>query len=99
MPPARLTRNTSDMRIGLIVPVLPPAPFLDEALQSALEQEPPPDSRALVRDETGEGPAATRQAALESLGTCDWVALLDADDAWEPGKLAAQREAIARHPD
>ena len=87
------------MRIGLIVPVLPPAPFLDEALQSALEQVPPPDARAIVRDEVGQGPAAIRDAGLSELGECDWVALLDADDAWEPGKLAAQREAIARHPD
>ena len=87
------------MRIGLIVPVLPPAPFLDEAVGSALEQERPPDARAIVNDERGDGPAATREAALAQLGDCDWLALLDADDAWEPGKLAAQRDAIARHPD
>lgn len=87
------------MRIGLIVPVLPPAPFLDEAVQSALGQEQPPDAHAIVHDERGDGPAATRDAALAQLGECDWVALLDADDAWEPGKLAAQRDAIAQHPD
>ena len=87
------------MRIGLIVPVLPPAPFLDEAVGSALEQERPPDAHAIVHDERGDGPAATREAALAQLGDCDWLALLDADDAWEPGKLAAQRDAIARHPD
>ena len=87
------------MRIGVIIPVLPPAPFLDEAVESALGQDPPPDARALVRDEAGRGPAATRQAGLEQLGDCDWIALLDADDAWEPGTLGAQREAVARHPD
>ena len=87
------------MRIGVIIPVLPPAPFLDEAVESALSQDPAPERRALVRDEDGRGPAATRQAGLEELGDCDWIALLDADDAWEPGKLAAQREAIARHPE
>ena len=87
------------MRIGLIVPVRAPAPFLDEALRSAREQDPPPDEEAVVYDEHGDGPASTREAALARLGDCDWVALLDADDAWEPGKLAAQREAIARHPD
>ena len=87
------------MRIGLIVPVGPEASFLDEARQSALEQDPPPDAHAIVEDERGEGPAATREKALAQLGDCDWIALLDADDAWEPGKLAAQREAIERHPD
>lgn len=87
------------MRIGLIVPVMPPAPYLSEAVQSALEQEPPPDEHAIERDESGEGPAPTREAALARLGDCDWVALLDADDAWEPGKLATQLEALARHPD
>jgi hypothetical protein len=87
------------MRIGLILPVRAPAPFLDEALQSALEGDPPPDQQAVMRDERGEGPAATRQAGLQQLDRCDWIALLDADDAWEPGKLAAQLEAIGRHPD
>jgi glycosyltransferase involved in cell wall biosynthesis len=78
---------------------MPPAPFLDEAVQSALEQDPPPDEHVIVRDERGDGPAPTRDAGLARLADCDWVALLDADDAWEPGKLAAQRGAIARHPD
>ena len=54
---------------------------------------------AIVPDERGDGPAATREAGLAQLGDCDWIALLDADDAWEPGKLAAQRDAIAGHPD
>jgi glycosyltransferase involved in cell wall biosynthesis len=87
------------MRIGLIVPVRQPAPFLDEALESALGQELPPDEHVVVVDETGRGPAATRQDGLAQLEGCDWVALLDADDAWEPGKLATQRAAVERHPD
>lgn len=86
------------MRIGVIVPVAEPAPFLGEALVSAREQDPPPDAEAVVTDRLGNGPAATRQEALDRLGDCDWVALLDADDAWEPGKLAAQREALELHP-
>lgn len=87
------------MRIGLIIPVKPPAPFLDEALRSALDQAGPPDEQAVVHDERGQGPGPTRDAALARIRRCDWIALLDADDAWEPGKLAAQREAIARHPE
>src|SRR6185503_19148938 len=87
------------MRIGLIVPVRAPAPFLDEALESALGRERAPDAHVVAHDETGAGPAATRQEALERLGDCDWVALLDADDAWEPGKLEAQVGALSRFPD
>lgn len=88
------------MRIGLIVPVKPPAPHLGEALDSALEQDDPPEEHAVVHDEGGDGPASTREAALARLTPdCDWIALLDADDAWEPGKLAAQRDAVAQNPD
>jgi glycosyltransferase involved in cell wall biosynthesis len=85
------------MRIGLVVPVKPPSPFLDEALRSALEQEPAPDRHAVITD-FDRGPAETRQEGLDQLADCDWIALLDADDAWEPGKLAAQIEALAPHP-
>ena len=85
------------MRIGLIVPVRPPSPFLDAALRSALEHEPAPDEHAVILD-FDRGPAETRQEGLERLADCDWIALLDADDAWEAGKLAAQIEALAPHP-
>lgn len=87
------------MRIGVIIPVKPPSPFLDEAVQSALSQDPAPDEHVVATDELGKGPAATRQEGLVRLGDCDWIALLDSDDAWEPGKLAAQREALARYPE
>jgi glycosyltransferase involved in cell wall biosynthesis len=87
------------MRIGLIIPVRAPAPFLDEAVHSAFDQDPPPDEHAVVHDERGDGPARTRGAGLERLSGCDWIALLDADDAWEPGKLAIQIEALAEHPE
>lgn len=87
------------MRIGVIVPVRGPAPFLEEALASLRAQDPPPDEHVVVRDEEGRGPAAARQEGLERLPGCDWIALLDADDAWDDRKLAAQRDALARHPD
>ena len=87
------------MRIGLIIPARPREPFLDAALRSALEQDRPPDRHVVVQDERARGPAAARDEGLAQLGDCDWVALLDADDAWEPGKLAAQVDAVGRHPE
>jgi glycosyltransferase involved in cell wall biosynthesis len=51
----------------------------------------------LVRREQRGGAPAARDAGLELLET-DWVALADADDAWRPGKLKAQLEALAAHP-
>ncbi|MDX6669006.1 MAG: hypothetical protein QOK04_2386, partial [Solirubrobacteraceae bacterium] len=51
----------------------------------------------LVRREERGGPAAARQTGLETLNA-ELVALCDADDAWEPGKLIVQHEALSRHP-
>ena len=56
-----------------------------------------PRCRLLRRERRG-GPARARQTGLEALGT-PLIALCDADDAWEPGKLAAQRDALSRHPE
>ena len=44
--------------------------------------------RVVRRDAPG-GPAAARATGLDALGDVDVVALCDADDAWEPGSLAA----------
>lgn len=46
----------------------------------------------------GEGAARARNLAV-GVASGDWVAFLDADDAWEPDKLERQLEAIARHPE
>lgn len=107
------------MRMGVIVPVRAPAPWLGEALGSVLAQDPRPDrvvvvdnaspeplelgpehaaACELVRREAPGGPDLARQAGLDRLDT-DLVALLDADDAWEPGKLRAQADALDRHPE
>jgi glycosyltransferase involved in cell wall biosynthesis len=52
----------------------------------------------LVRREARGGPAAARDTGLDALGDVEWVGLCDADDAWLPGKLAAQ-EAVAAEAD
>ncbi len=103
------------MIAGVIVPVRGPAPWLGEALGSVLGQDPAPAEVVVVDDasepavevpggvrlvrlDAQGGPAAARDAGLGELGT-DLIALCDADDVWEPGKLAAQLEALERHPD
>jgi GT2 family glycosyltransferase len=51
----------------------------------------------VVRREQRGGPAAARQTGLEALNA-ELIALCDSDDAWEPGKLAAQLDGLWRHP-
>lgn len=101
----------------MIVPVYGDAPYLGEALDSALSQEPAPAEVVVVDDASPEplhldpahagrctlvrrerrgGAAAARGVGLVALRT-PLVALLDADDAWQAGKLEAQLEALARH--
>ena len=51
----------------------------------------------LVRHDECRGLAAARATGLAQLDT-ELVALCDDDDAWEPGKHAAQLGALAEHP-
>ena len=44
------------------------------------------------------GPAKARNLGI-SLSRGQWIAFLDDDDLWLPGKLKNQMEAIQRHPD
>ncbi len=113
-------RNVRRLKVGVIIPARAPAPYLAEALDSVLGQEPAPAEVVVVDDASPEpvslhadhagrcrlvrratrgGPASARAAGVEALGEVDAIALCDADDAWEPGKLAAQLDALARHPD
>lgn len=46
----------------------------------------------------GRGPAAARNVGLRAVAT-DHVALLDADDRWEPWFLAEAQALLARYPD
>ncbi|HEV7462247.1 MAG TPA: glycosyltransferase, partial [Solirubrobacteraceae bacterium] len=105
--------------VGVVVPVRGPAPFLDEALESVLRQDPAPEAVVVVDDASPEpvridpdharrctlvrrdmpgGAPGARDTGLERLQS-DLVALLDADDAWRPGKLAAQVAALEAHPE
>lgn len=69
-----------------------PVPASDEGLPAGL------DVRLLTRPNAG--PAAARNTALEALDdSIAAVALLDSDDAWRPGHLAAARAALAAGAD
>ena len=82
-----------------------PAPaevvVVDDAslLPLGLHPDHAPHCRLVRREECG-GPAAARETGLSVLGDAvTLVALCDADDAWLPGKLAAQTGAFADSPD
>jgi glycosyltransferase involved in cell wall biosynthesis len=57
------------------------------------------DSKVKVVDlEKNHGPAAARNRGIE-VATGEWVAFLDADDRWLPGKIEAQIQLASQHPD
>jgi len=108
------------VRAGVVVPVHGWAPFLAEALDSVLEQDPVPAAVVVVDDGSAEplrlhsdhaprctvvrrgrrgGVAAARATGEAALGDeIELVAHCDADDAWRPGKLAAQLDALRERP-
>ena len=55
-------------------------------------------SARLARLQTNYGAAAARNAALR-IATGDYLAFLDSDDEWLPGKLAAQLDYLEKHPE
>lgn len=74
---------------------------VDDASSLPLQLHPDhaPHCRLVRREECG-GPAAARASGLAALSaSVSRVALCDADDAWLPGKLAAQAAAFAQSPD
>ncbi len=92
------------MDVGVVIAVRAPAPYLGDALDSVLREQPAvvvviddgsapalaPDPRVRwIRRERSGGQGAARNDGIATLET-EWVAICDADDEWLPGKLAAQ---------
>lgn len=92
------------MRVAVLVPVGGFAPYLPEALDCLPDgvdvvvvddaADPPVevarDGVTVVRRDERGGPAAARATGLGQVPEAGLIALCDADDAWEPGKLEAQ---------
>ncbi len=55
------------------------------------------DQVTLLRQQNG-GPAKARNAGL-GIATGEFIAFLDADDWWEPEKIATQVNVLRQHPD
>lgn len=55
-----------------------------------------PDQVTLLRQQNG-GPAKARNAGLR-VATGEFIAFLDADDWWEPEKIATQIRVLQQHP-
>ena len=66
----------------------------DPATETALAAVGDPRLRVLVLERNG-GAAAARNAGVRATA-CEWVAFLDDDDEWRPGKLAAQWAHVQR---
>lgn len=74
--------------VTVCVPSIPPrAPLLARALASVAAQVRLPDAVSVAIDRNHDGPAITRNRALEAADT-EWVAFLDDDDELYPDHLA-----------
>jgi Glycosyltransferase like family 2 len=69
-----------------------------EVVQALADEH--PSRVTLVRQENrGSVGAVSRAAAAPAAQEADLLAILDADDAWPAGKLAAQADVFAQHPE
>ena len=75
------------MSISVITPTIPPrADLLARAVASVVHQTISPASHIIEWDLNHEGPAVTRNRAIQKADT-EWLAFLDDDDAWYPYHL------------
>lgn len=58
----------------------------------------PWQERIIYRRQPNRGPAAARNAAIR-LATGDFIAMLDADDVYEPGRIEALTDLAVKRPD
>jgi glycosyltransferase involved in cell wall biosynthesis len=73
--------------VTVVTPSIPPrAKMLRRALASVVTQTRPADAISVAIDRDHEGSAATRNRALEAVGT-EWAAFLDDDDQFLPHHL------------
>src|SRR5664279_1743831 len=54
--------------------------------------------RVRLLSQSNRGPSAARNLGIQH-AEGEWIALLDSDDAWEPGKLVAQMKFFKENPD
>jgi teichuronic acid biosynthesis glycosyltransferase TuaG len=52
----------------------------------------------IIEQDRNRGPAAARNAGVLAAET-EWIAFLDADDAWLPNRLSVQCDVVKRYPD
>ena len=71
---------------------------VDDGSPQPVDDGSPVAAAVLRRNERG-GPAAARESGRQAVRDCQLIALLDADDAWEPGSLAAHVDALDIHPE
>jgi glycosyltransferase involved in cell wall biosynthesis len=110
----------SSFAFDVVIPVYNGAPYVAEAIESALKQRPLPrsiivvddcstdqtrdvleefgDKIKYIRHEKNRGLPAARNAGVRA-GDSDWIAFLDADDAWIEGKTGKQIKAFREHPE
>lgn len=106
-------------KVSVIIPAFNCEAFIDEAVESVLQQTLQPDEIIVVDDgstdstaerlqkyrsvlryihQENKGPSAARNVGISN-ASGEYIAFLDNDDVWLPRKLAAQVDAMRRHPE